>query len=180
MYKSRRHRRSECVTVAIRQTIIVGTLLMLFVAQAVIAQQFTFQHYGQQEGLSNLVVDCIFQDHRGFLWACTENGLYRYDGTDFEHFGESEGLDNRPIWSAIEDSSGRIWASTPGELYLGDAGGFQVVRPGGHSLKIEPGRRIAALPPNSLLAISNDGLVEISPSGRSGTSTNSRVYRFIT
>jgi diguanylate cyclase (GGDEF)-like protein len=169
MYKTRRHRRNECVTVAIRQTIVVGTLFMLFVAQAVIAQQFTFQHYGQQEGLSNLVVDCIIQDHSGFLWACTENGLYRYDGSDFEHFGESEGLDNRPIWSAVEDSSGRIWASTPGELYLGDARGFQVVRPGGHSLKIEPGRRIAALPPNGLLAISNDGLVEIGPSGRSGS-----------
>ncbi|MBO9661222.1 MAG: hypothetical protein J7527_20525, partial [Chitinophagaceae bacterium] len=31
------------------------------------------------QGLSNNSVRCIFQDHRGFIWFGTYDGLNRYD-----------------------------------------------------------------------------------------------------
>ena len=47
-------------------------------AQAPLPQgRFTFQTYGIQEGLGNLAVLSLHQDHTGFLWAGTEDGLYR-------------------------------------------------------------------------------------------------------
>src|SRR6185312_16675439 len=49
-----------------------------------VAQQYTFRGYGQSDGLGNLSVSCLVQDHAGYLWVCTENGLYRHDGREFE------------------------------------------------------------------------------------------------
>jgi len=56
------------------------------------AQQYSFQSYGQAEGLANLVPLCLLQDRIGFLWAGTQNGLFRYDGARFEPFGVAQGL----------------------------------------------------------------------------------------
>ena len=47
------------------------------------AQQFSFRHYGFVEGLQNLTVLSLAQDGAGYIWAGTEGGLYRYDGTRF-------------------------------------------------------------------------------------------------
>jgi len=38
-------------------------------------QQFTFQHFDQNEGLKNHDVFKLIQDKTGYLWAATENGL---------------------------------------------------------------------------------------------------------
>ena len=45
------------------------------------AQTFiTFQQFTTDQGLSENVVFCLFQDKRGFIWAGTHHGLNRYDG----------------------------------------------------------------------------------------------------
>ena len=44
-----------------------------------LAQRYTFQQYGQAEGLSNLNVNVLLQDRAGVLWAGTENGLNAFD-----------------------------------------------------------------------------------------------------
>jgi len=57
----------------------VATLL----ATALPAQQYTFRQYGPSDGLTNLGVNCLLQDHTGYLWVGTDNGLFRYDGSSF-------------------------------------------------------------------------------------------------
>ena len=60
------------------------SLLALAIATGpVTAQQFTFHHYGQDEGLRNLDVFGLEEDNTGLLWLATENGLFRYDGGSF-------------------------------------------------------------------------------------------------
>src|ERR1035437_9542444 len=49
----------------------------------VAAQQYSFRHYGASEGLQNLTVLSLAQDGAGYIWAGSEGGLYRYDGTCF-------------------------------------------------------------------------------------------------
>ena len=73
------------------------SLLLLFTAQALCAQEFSFRTFGNSDGLNNLAVRQIYQDRAGFIWVSTENGIFRYDGDRFESFGPAEGI---PISSA--------------------------------------------------------------------------------
>jgi len=97
---------------AARRILACGLVMLLMAVQEAPAQQFIFRQYGQEEGLANLALSCLFQDRTGFIWMCTENGLFRYDGTDFERFGEDEGIENTVIHGAVEDPSGRLWVGT--------------------------------------------------------------------
>jgi diguanylate cyclase (GGDEF)-like protein len=56
------------------------------------AQEYSFRNFGVAEGLNNLAVRQIYQDHVGFIWVSTENGIFRYDGERFEEFGKAQGL----------------------------------------------------------------------------------------
>jgi diguanylate cyclase (GGDEF)-like protein len=68
------------------------SLLALFFASSLSAQQYSFRYLGIAEGLNNLAVRDIYQGQSGFLWVNTENGIYRYDGDRFEFFGPSQGI----------------------------------------------------------------------------------------
>jgi diguanylate cyclase (GGDEF)-like protein len=136
-------------------------LVLLFALHDARAQQFTFRQYGQEDGLANLALACLLQDRAGFIWMCTENGLFRHDGTDFERFGEDEGIDTTVIHDAVEDSSGRLWVGTASDLYLGVDGHFRAIRPEAHNLVIDPGRRIAALAADRVVVINKDQLLEL-------------------
>src|ERR1700733_13483372 len=59
----------------------------------------------QKAGVSD--VQCIFKDSRGFMWFGTENGLYRFDGTNvlYTHHisGDTSSLSNNSITNITED-----------------------------------------------------------------------------
>ena len=48
-----------------------------------------FEHLTTNDGLSNGIILCIYQDSMGFIWVGTENGLHRYDGYNFKIFQSS-------------------------------------------------------------------------------------------
>ncbi len=77
-----------------------------------------FEHITSDDGLSENVVNCIFQDSRGFMWFGTNDGLSKYDGnrftiykSDFSHKG---GINSNLIFSITEDQQGNIWIGTTG------------------------------------------------------------------
>src|SRR5690242_12227544 len=77
------------------------------------AQEYSFRVYGPAEGLQNLVVLSLVQDHSGYIWAGTEGGLYRYDGTRFRLMGPAEGLEcTTEVHSLFVASDGAVWANT--------------------------------------------------------------------
>jgi signal transduction histidine kinase/CheY-like chemotaxis protein/ligand-binding sensor domain-containing protein len=100
-----------------------GTLLL----QVCLAQQYSFQSYGQSEGLTNLVPLCLLQDRVGFLWTGTQNGLFRYDGSRFEPFGVAQGLPDSHIVSLYQDRSGALYAATGTGLARFEKGRFILV-----------------------------------------------------
>ena len=71
-----------------------GYLALLACACSASAQRQLFHEYGSSDGLSNLNVKCLLQDHTGYLWVGTDNGLFRYDGNSFRGFGHADGLSN--------------------------------------------------------------------------------------
>ncbi|HVS92184.1 MAG TPA: two-component regulator propeller domain-containing protein [Mucilaginibacter sp.] len=61
-------------------------------------------------------VHCIFKDSRKFIWIGTENGLYRYDGTNLDLLqhdaANPHSLPQNTVVNITEDHSGHIWAGT--------------------------------------------------------------------
>jgi len=74
-----------------------------------------FQHVGTSEGLSQINVNCIMQDSRGFVWIATRNGLNRYDGYHFITYRydptDSTSLSNNMVTDIAEDKTGNIYAT---------------------------------------------------------------------
>lgn len=99
--------------------------LMIFIwlqacGQVVFAQKqhLRFEHLNRSAGLSQSNVTCILQDHRGFMWFGTQDGLNRYDGYQFTVYKNKEGdtttLSNNYISSIVEDIHGNLWIGTMG------------------------------------------------------------------
>lgn len=71
---------------------------------------------GIEQGLSNNTVRSIFQDHHGFMWLGTFDGLNRYDGYDCKVYRntvhDTNSLVHNIILAITEDSLHRIWIGT--------------------------------------------------------------------
>ncbi|MGH9632894.1 MAG: two-component regulator propeller domain-containing protein, partial [Bryobacteraceae bacterium] len=93
-------------------------------------QRYSFAHYSQDQGLTNLNINYLLQDQTGFLWVATQNGVFRYDGKSFERFGISEGLPSSNIQSLHETSDGTLWIATRSGLARFQKGRFAEVDPG--------------------------------------------------
>lgn len=89
-------------------------LLLLIRVQVDFAQTVT--SIGLEQGLSNNSVNCVYQDHFGFMWFGTFDGLNRYDGSDFKKFrpsiGDSTSLPSQEVNTISEDQLGDLWVGT--------------------------------------------------------------------
>ncbi len=103
---------------------IVLLLLLVWVGQKKIhAQPYYFTHYQVENGLSNNTVLCIMQDHLGFMWFGTRDGLNRFDGLSFKVFrsdpSDSTSIGSNAIMSLSEDNN-KIWIGTEKGLFVFD------------------------------------------------------------
>ncbi len=89
--------------------------------------RFTFRTYAQEEGLSDTSVECVLQDHTGYLWAGTDDGLFRFDGRQFTRFGREQGLPQTRIYQLLETAEGRFYAATGAGLARLDGSRFVVL-----------------------------------------------------
>lgn len=86
------------------------------------AQQIAFQYYGKAEGLTNSWFSCLHQDRPGYVFACTEHGLYVYDGRRFFNFGPKQGLPDGGIASSLTfDTRGRLIVRYPHSIFVSTA-----------------------------------------------------------
>ena len=81
----------------------------VFTLSSQTASSLEFDHLSVEEGLSNVVVNCIFQDKQGYIWIGTAVGLNRYDGNSFKIFNNNpddrESLSHDFVLSIFEDSN---------------------------------------------------------------------------
>jgi len=79
-----------------------------------------FEHFTVADGLPENSVQCILQDHLGYLWFGTQNGLVRYDGYEMKVYqpdpDDSLSISYHQIWTLYEDKSGTLWIGTYGGL----------------------------------------------------------------
>jgi len=101
---------------------LIGFLFFsLLLMGEVYPQQYGFTNYSISEGLSQSVINCIFQDSKGYIWLGTQNGLDRFDGREFKLFRfnptDSNSISNNWIYAISEDTEGNLWVGTKGGLH---------------------------------------------------------------
>lgn len=85
------------------------------------AQQFPMQHFTKEHGLSHSNVFRIFQDSKGFIWFCTDNGVSRFNGKSFENYYEQTSRLSNVIMSMSEGDDGQMYFASYG-------GGIQLLK----------------------------------------------------
>lgn len=86
------------------------------------ADQFRYRVYTTAEGLCDDYVLSTYKDKAGYLWACTSNGLDRFDGNRFVHFDAHSPdpalrIENDFVYSVAEDGYGNIWGVSNSGLF---------------------------------------------------------------
>jgi signal transduction histidine kinase/ligand-binding sensor domain-containing protein/CheY-like chemotaxis protein len=84
--------------------------------------EYRFKHITTHTGLSNDIINCIAQDHMGFMWFGTMEGLNRFDGYNFRVFkrilDDPSSLADNMIFDIYLDHHNRIWIGTQTGLCL--------------------------------------------------------------
>ena len=81
------------------------------------AQQYAFQYFGAEQGLTNLGVKTLYQDRTGFIWLGTENGVFRYEGVRFRQYGAEKGLTPNVSASMGEGPDGAMLVGNQSGLF---------------------------------------------------------------
>src|SRR5690606_5494692 len=86
-------------------------IFVLLVARQAIAQELTFFHLDESDGLSNNTVTAVVTDKSGLLWIGTDHGLNSYDGYSVENFYSKDhrGMLSDQIVRMVCDERNRIW-----------------------------------------------------------------------
>ena len=111
-----------------KRSLSLGIAMFCLMTLACFAQRYSFRD--TSDGLGDLNINCIAQDRTGYLWVGTENGLYRYDGSQFRQYGALEGIRPRAIQSIFLGQDGTLWVgTTAGVFFERKDGAFAEVRP---------------------------------------------------
>jgi signal transduction histidine kinase/CheY-like chemotaxis protein/streptogramin lyase len=101
----------------------IAGLWWLLYPLAAQAQHWSFQMYGAEQGLTNPTVLAAQQDRRGFIWAGTEGGLFRYDGDRFRPVQAGSAAKNVIASSIYNSGDGQLWMGSLAGVFrwTGDA-----------------------------------------------------------
>ncbi|MBS1584183.1 MAG: histidine kinase [Bacteroidetes bacterium] len=66
-------------------------------------------HFDLNTGFPTNNVYSLIQDHNGYLWFATDNGVVKYNGYSFKVFNTNTGLPSNDVYQLYEDKRGRIW-----------------------------------------------------------------------
>lgn len=77
-----------------------------------------FDHLTTEDGLSQSDINAIYQDHQGFMWFATHDGLNKYDGYEFTVYNPSPNkpgsINSNLIFDIVGDKKGNLWIATTG------------------------------------------------------------------
>lgn len=77
--------------------------------------EYSFRLFTHRDGLPGMMINCLFQDSKGYIWLGCNNGLVRYDGTHFYPLLSDSDIS---IVRITETTTGQIEAFTPRNVYI--------------------------------------------------------------
>jgi len=100
----------------------IFAFLLFVILTTMNAQEITnsFTHFSELDGLPSEFTGPIIQDHLGYIWIGTLNGLSRYDGYEFLNYSPVKNDSNFLQLSIIES----LYEDTKGDLWIGAVGGI--------------------------------------------------------
>ncbi len=98
--------------------------LAAFSQQNTVKQQYTYKNYTLHDGLPQLQVTHLMQDHKGYIWVSHWNGISRFDGYSFKTFSKDEGLMNHAAFHALEYQPDTLAILSPWGIAIGNEKGF--------------------------------------------------------
>lgn len=89
-------------------------------------RRFLYENWQQEDGLPQASVNAIAEDHDGYLWLGTEEGLVRFDGLELTVFNRrnTPELRSHAVRALLADRRGRLWIATRSGLALFEDGRF--------------------------------------------------------
>lgn len=100
----------------ILSTIIIAFIFSISCFSSVTYNDQKFLNSAIAEGLTREPVTCILQDHRGYLWIGTADGLFMYNSTEFKAFkhnsSDSSSINYNYITYIFEDKQNNLWIGT--------------------------------------------------------------------
>ena len=137
----------------------IGLVPLLWVAASVAAAlppaAPQFVALGVADGLPSSVAYKSVQDHEGFIWFGTQDGLARYDGVGFEVFrhdpSDPASLTSNDVSAMLVDREGRLWCG-------GEASGLNRLEPDGRSFThwVHQPNDLRTLGSNDLFSLAQD------------------------
>lgn len=96
-------------------------LLISVLTISLLSHSYTFKKYQVNNGLSENSVQVILQDHLGFMWFGTKDGLNRFDGYEFKVyksiFNDTTAIGNNFIRAIYQDHNHNFWIGTDSYMY---------------------------------------------------------------
>ena len=109
-------------------------LIVIFYCSPYLSSAQNKRLFDHNEGLSNSLINQVFQDHMGFIWAATEDGLNRFDGIKYTSYShnknEENSLKSNFVTSLAEDQNGNLWVGLINgiQIYNYDTETFREIR----------------------------------------------------
>ena len=103
-----------------KNIIYIFLLVLLLVAGRISYAQdnIVFDHITTEDGLSQSDINCIYQDHKGYMWFGTHDGLNKYDGYTFTIYKpdnrQPDSISSNLIFDITGDERGNLWIGTTG------------------------------------------------------------------
>ena len=102
--------------VHIARLLLVFSFLLLSKLSYPQYDEVRFEHITIENGLPENSVRVMLQDHIGYLWLGTQNGLVKYDGYSMTVYqpepDDTNSISNRQINALCEDKTGTLWVGT--------------------------------------------------------------------
>jgi ligand-binding sensor domain-containing protein/serine phosphatase RsbU (regulator of sigma subunit) len=89
---------------------VIGILLLIRID--LFSQIYNYTHYKVENGFPQSNVDCIYQDHEGFMWFATQIGIVKFDGFKYDVINKESGLNYNVTTHITQDQTQAFWIST--------------------------------------------------------------------
>ncbi|NQY64069.1 MAG: diguanylate cyclase [Alteromonadaceae bacterium] len=94
-------------------------IFFLFNSYSFAKNVYSFKNFAVDNPLSSKLVRTIKQDHNGFMWFGTQEGVHRYDGHQLLNFNHDKNLAR----SLSSNNTSRIMIHSSGEVWIATRGG---------------------------------------------------------
>lgn len=84
---------------------ILNFIIILYSSLHLYAYQETFKSLSVSEGMTDLVVNSIYKDSRGFIWFGTNSSLEKFDGIRLKRYDIDAPANKKRVYVLTEDAS---------------------------------------------------------------------------